>query len=54
MDKEIYGLTRSRDKKGVIVKRDIASYVNCIHTSVGGGHETMWVLVLEVLTDENR
>jgi len=35
--KEIFGLSRSRDKKGVVVKRDLHDYVNCIHTCVGGG-----------------
>ena len=45
---EAYGLSRSRDKKGKIVKRPINPYVNCIHASVGGGRETMWVLIVEV------
>jgi hypothetical protein len=34
---EAYGLSRSRDKKGVIVKRNVNPYVNCIHASIGGG-----------------
>jgi hypothetical protein len=34
--KEIYGVSRSRDKKGVIVKQTLNPYVNCIHTLVGG------------------
>lgn len=33
---EAYGLGRSRDKKGRIVRRPLNSYVNCIHTCVGG------------------
>lgn len=42
---EAFGLSRSRDKKGNIVKR----YVNCIHTLVGGGGwSTMEVLIVEV------
>ena len=32
-----YGLSRSRDKKGKIVKREFKDYTMCIHASVGGG-----------------
>lgn len=46
--KEIYGVSRSRDKKGVIVKRNLNPFVNCIHTLVGGGYDTMVVAVMEV------
>ena len=46
--KEIYGVSRSRDKKGVIVNRTLNPYVNCIHTMVGGGYETMIVAVMEI------
>ena len=46
--KEIYGLSRSRDAKGNIVKRSLMNWVNCLHASCGGGYETMWVLVVEV------
>ena len=46
--KEIYGLSRSRDKKGRVVDRPINLYVNCIHAQVGGGRENMMVLVLEI------
>ena len=45
---EAYGLSRSRDKKGVIVKRTCNPFVNCLHASCGGGFETMWVLIVEV------
>ena len=45
---EVYGLSRSRDKKGAIVKRTCNPYVNCIHTSVGGGRENMWILIVEI------
>lgn len=45
---EAYGLSRSRDKKGVIVKRTCNPFVNCLHASCGGGYETMWVLIVEV------
>lgn len=48
MKKEIYGLSRNRDSKGVVVKRNVHDYVNCIHASVAGGYENMWVLVMEV------
>lgn len=48
---KIYGLSRGRDKKSTIVKQEPMNYVNCIHTNVGGGWETMWVLVLEVYED---
>ena len=46
--REIYGVSRSRDKKGVIVKRNLNPFVNCIHTMVGGGYETMIVAVMEI------
>lgn len=52
MKKEIYGLSRNRDSKGVVVKRNVHDYVNCIHASVAGGYENMWVLVLECYSDE--
>lgn len=45
--KNAYGVSRSRDKKGNIVKREFKDYVMCIHASVGGGRETMMVLVAE-------
>ena len=48
-----FGLSRSRDSKGVIVDRPINRYVNCIHASVGGGYESMWVLVLEIYAENN-
>lgn len=44
---EYYGLSRSRDKKGVVVKRNLNPYVSCIHATVGG-IENMWVLIAEV------
>ena len=31
-----YGVSRSRDKKGRIVKREFKDYTMCIHASVGG------------------
>ena len=48
---KIYGLSRSRDKKGAVVKQEPQDWVNCIHASVGGGYENMWVLLLEVYED---
>jgi hypothetical protein len=41
-----FGLSRSRDEKGNVVGRPINDYVNCLTTCLGGGWETMWVLVL--------
>ena len=43
-----YGLSRTRDCRGRIVKRDLRPYTMCLHTCVGGGRETMWVLVVEL------
>lgn len=48
MKKNVYGLGRSRDKKGDWVGVHLNPYVNCIHTNVGGGFETMMVLIVEV------
>ena len=52
--KEIYGVSRSRDKKGVIVKQTLNPYVNCIHTLVGGGWDTMLVAVMEIVYEDLR
>lgn len=30
------------------MKRNANDYVNCIHSSAGGGYETMWILIIEV------
>lgn len=49
---EAFGLSRSRDKKCNIVKRSLNPYVNCIHTMVGGGWDTMEVLVV-IVYEEN-
>lgn len=48
-----FGLSRSRDSKGKIVSRPVNPYVNCIHTSAGGGYEDMWILILEVYETNN-
>lgn len=37
MKTDKYGVSRSRDKKGVIVKREFKNYTMCVHASVGGG-----------------
>ena len=50
--REVYGVSRSRDKKGVIVKRNLNPFVNCIHTMVGGGYDTMIVAVMEIEYEE--
>ena len=51
--KKYYGVSRSRDKKGKIVKREFKDYTMCIHASVGGGRENMWVLVAEVCEEDD-
>ena len=42
-----YGVSRTRDTKGKVVKREFKDYTMYIHASVGGGRENMWVLVAE-------
>ena len=49
-----YGVSRSRDKKGRIVKREFKDYTMCIHASIGGGRESMWVLVAEEYEEDNK
>ena len=49
-----YGVSRSRDKKGKIVKREFKDYTMCIHAQVGGGRKNMWVLIAEVYEDERK
>ena len=46
--KSFFGLSRSRDKSGKIIKRTLNSYVNCIHTKIGNPFDTMDVLVAEI------
>ena len=50
--RNVYGLSRSRDRHGDIVKRTLNPYVNCIHTSAGGGYENMMILIVEVYGEE--
>ena len=47
--REVYGVSRSRDKKGNVVKQGVNPYVNCIHAQVGGGWMTMGIFVAEVI-----
>ena len=52
--KKYYGVSRSRDKKGKVVKREFRDYTMCIHASVGGCRENMWVLVAEVYKEDDE
>ena len=54
MKKKYYGVSRSRDKNGKIVKREFEDYTMCIHAQVGAGRENMWVLIAEVQDDETN
>ena len=54
MKKQAYGVSRSRDRKGKIVHQELKPYTMCIHTFVGGGYESMAVLVAEVVRYENQ
>ena len=48
---EYYGLSRSIDKSGKIVKRNSNPYINCIHTLVENAYGTMEVLIVETYED---
>jgi len=48
-----YGVSRTRDSKGVIVNRTLRPWANCVHTMCGAGWETMEVLVLEVYEEDS-
>lgn len=50
---KIYGLSRTRDKKGNIIKRELKNVVNCIHTMVGSGYENMQVLIVEEYEEDD-
>ena len=54
MQKNYYGVSRSRDRKGKIVHQELKPYTMCIHTYVGGGYESMAVLVMEKIEYENQ
>ena len=47
--KTFYGLSRTRNRKGEIIRRTLKPVVNCLHASCGGGYETMQVLIVEVI-----
>lgn len=49
MKRICYGIGRSRDRKGKVVDQHPLPYTMCIHTNVGGGWETMQVLVMELI-----
>ena len=53
MKKKYYGVSRSRDKKGKIVKRKFKNYTMCIQAQVGAGRENMWVLIAEVYEEHD-
>ena len=44
--KGIYGLSRSRDKQGNVVKRSLNDYVNCLHTHKLVVQEIIWRFML--------
>lgn len=51
--KTFYGLSRTRNRKGEIIRRTLKPVVNCLHASCGGGgYETMQVLIVEVKINE--
>lgn len=52
--KEIFGVSRNRDKKGKVVKRNLNPYVNCIHTLTGSARDNMEVYVIEVEYGEQK
>lgn len=52
--KEVLGVSRSRDKKGNVVSRNLNPYVNCIHAQVGGGRENMQCYVMEVVYEQQK
>lgn len=53
--KQAYGLGRSRHgDKGAISGLHLNDYTMCIHTLVGGGWDTMQVLVVEVYEEDEQ
>lgn len=54
MKKEIYGMGRSRDKKGNVVDWHLLPYVMCLHTMMGGGYDNMQVLLAEIIRYEQK
>ncbi len=43
---KVFGVSRSRDKTGKVVKRSLKEYIMCIHAQVGGVEKT-WVFTLQ-------
>ena len=46
-NRNVFGLSRSRDKYGNVIKLSESDYVMCIHSRVSSGHDNMWVLIGE-------
>ena len=52
---EVYGLGRTRDKKGNVANRPVQPYVNCVHTGIGGQcWDNMEVYAMEVVAGAVR
>lgn len=51
---ELYGLSRTRDRKGKVIKRNLNPYVNCIHTLVGTARDNMEIYVIEIEDGERE
>lgn len=49
-----YGISRTRDERGNITKTELKPYTMCIHTNVGGGWDTMAVLIAEEYEEDNK
>lgn len=45
--KKAYGIARTRDRQGKVVKRSLKPYTMCLHTNAAGGRENMLVLIAE-------
>ncbi|MGN1157945.1 MAG: hypothetical protein ACI4TK_17365 [Agathobacter sp.] len=54
MKKEIYGMGRSRDRKGKVIDYHLNPYVMCMHTMMDCGYENMQVLVAEIIRYEQK
>lgn len=53
MKSEVYGMGRSRDKKGKVVDWHLVPYVMCLHTMMDSGYDNMQVLVAEIVCYAN-
>lgn len=45
--KKAYGIARTRDRPGKVVKRNLKPYTMCLHTNSASGYENMLVLIAE-------